>query len=405
MPLPVRNIRPRVATFEHAFDPANNAFGFLRLALALLVIVSHSFHLGGFGADPVEQLTDGRQTIGLLSVSLFFVLSGFLIFRSASRTPSVGKFLFHRFLRIFPGYWVCLIVCACVFAPIFAYAEHGTFLSIFAASRDSAQSYVSGNWGLFHPSGRNFVQVVGIHPQTIAGLLHRNPQPLLINGSIWTLSFETTCYAAVALLALVGALRLRLVVLGLFVGLWALSTFNFVDPIRYEHWFPVVGLEMLITLSMFFFAGGACFLYRDFIRSSKAVFATCVALSAVSLYLGWFALVGPICLSYAFLRLGFHLPFGRLDQHGDFSYGAYIYAFPIQQGLALLRVQDGGFGLYLTWSLLLTAIAAILSYRFVEEPCLRWKKLKFSRGGLIATDENLLQAVHRRDLDRIGGTT
>ena len=83
-------------------------------------------------------------------------------------------------------------------------------------------------------------------------------------------------------------------------------------------------------------------------------------------------------MTYAFLWLAFALPFGRFDRKGDFSYGTYIYAFPVQQGMALLRIQEEGFGLYFICSLLLTSVLAFLSYRLIEAPCLRWKTVKMS---------------------------
>jgi peptidoglycan/LPS O-acetylase OafA/YrhL len=41
---------------------------------------------------------------------MFFVLSGSLICRSALRSRSVTRFLWHRSLCIFPGYWVFPVV-------------------------------------------------------------------------------------------------------------------------------------------------------------------------------------------------------------------------------------------------------------------------------------------------------
>ena len=101
--------------FAQAFDPNNNAFGFLRLTLAVLVIFSHSFPLGGFGIDPLEAFTKGRYTIGLASVAMFFVLSGFLICRSASGSGSVPVFV-ASFPAHFPGVLGvsrCLRLCLC----------------------------------------------------------------------------------------------------------------------------------------------------------------------------------------------------------------------------------------------------------------------------------------------------
>jgi peptidoglycan/LPS O-acetylase OafA/YrhL len=104
----------RQNTLVARFDPRGNAIGFLRLAFAVTVIVSHIWPLGGYGPDP------GRadNNLGILAVEGFFALSGFLITRSASRAPSVGRFLWHRCLRIFPGFWVSLVVVAAMAAAI-----------------------------------------------------------------------------------------------------------------------------------------------------------------------------------------------------------------------------------------------------------------------------------------------
>jgi peptidoglycan/LPS O-acetylase OafA/YrhL len=92
-----------------------------------------------------------------------------------------------------------------------------------------------------------------------------------------------------------------------------------------------------------------------------------------------FGLIAPIAMTYAFLWVAFALPFERFDRKGDFSYGVYIYAFPVQQGMALLGIQEKGFGLYFISSLLLTLVLAFLSYRLIEAPCLRLKTVKISQ--------------------------
>ena len=258
-------------TFDQAFDPKNNAFGFLRLALAVLVIFSHSFPLGGFGIDHLAAFTKGRYAIGSLSVAMFFVLSGFLICRSASVSQSVPRFLWHRFLRIFPGYWVCLVVCACVFAPLMAFAEFGTLLSIFSAPRNSPQSFMISNAGLYHLNGFSLGGILFIRPSSIAGLLSHNPSPSVINGSLWSLPFEVSCYLVVAALAAVGVLRrARSVVLGLFAGFWCLYAFDCLNPDGFRQCFPYPGMKDLVLLCVFFSAGCVCYLYREKIPHSTA---------------------------------------------------------------------------------------------------------------------------------------
>ena len=203
--------------------------------------------------------------------------------------------------------------------------------------------------------------------------------PRVINGSLWTLPFEVSCYLAVAALAAVGVLRrARFIVLALFASLWCLHAFECVNPAGFWRCFPYAGMNLLVMLGLFFSAGCVCFLYREKIPHSTATFVGCLIVAGVSLPLGAFGLIAPIAMTYAFLWLAFSLPFARFDTRGDFSYGIYIYAFPVQQGLALLRIHEEGFGLYFTSSLLLTAVLAFLSYRLIEAPCLRLKTVKLS---------------------------
>jgi len=364
-------------SFASAFDPKNNAFGFLRLTLAVLVVFSHSYPLGGFGTEPLAAFTQGRHTIGLVSVAMFFVLSGFLICGSASATTSVARFLWHRFLRIYPGYWICLILCAGLFAPLAAFLESGNPLRVFSAPWNSSQSFLIHNAGLFHANGLSIEGMLAIKPNSIAGLLRSNPLPGMINGSLWTLPFEVACYLAVAVLAAIGVLRrARWIVVALFVGLWCLHAFAYLNPDGFGRYFLSAGMRPLVMLCLYFSAGCVCFLYREKIPHSTALFVLSLVLVGISLAVGALGLIAPIAMSYAFLWLAFTLRFGRFETRGDFSYGVYIYAFPVQQGLSLLRLHEEGFVLYFTCSLLLTAVLAFLSYRLIEAPCLRLKKLR-----------------------------
>jgi peptidoglycan/LPS O-acetylase OafA/YrhL len=89
--------------------------------------------------------------------------------------------------------------------------------------------------------------------------------------------------------------------------------------------------------------------------------------------LGFFSLAMPVFMTYAFFWLAFTFSFPRFDAKGDYSYGTYIYAFPVQQALALAGLQEEGLVLYFSASLVITVMLAVLSYRLVEAPALRWK--------------------------------
>src|SRR4051794_19750466 len=109
-------------TLEAAYSGRDNAFNFMRLCFALMVIVAHASVIGwGPGHEPLAI------PIGLGGVAVCgcFGLSGFLISRSGRRSGPV-RYIWHRVLRIFPGYWVCLIATAFILAPLLFWYEHKT---------------------------------------------------------------------------------------------------------------------------------------------------------------------------------------------------------------------------------------------------------------------------------------
>ena len=103
----------RWRTIGDGFSGRHNSLNFLRLVLATLVVYDHAVGLGGFG----QIWTINDNSIGTLAVYGFFGISGFLIAGSAVRNGP-WRYLWQRFLRIFPGFWVCLILTALVFGVL-----------------------------------------------------------------------------------------------------------------------------------------------------------------------------------------------------------------------------------------------------------------------------------------------
>jgi peptidoglycan/LPS O-acetylase OafA/YrhL len=89
-------------------DHHSNSFDFLRCAAAFTVLVSHSFPLNG--------LPDTGY--GWLAVTVFFIISGYLITASWQRTPNVKAFAIKRAARILPGLIVIVALTALVLAPL-----------------------------------------------------------------------------------------------------------------------------------------------------------------------------------------------------------------------------------------------------------------------------------------------
>lgn len=85
----------------------------LRLLCAASVAMFHYLVISPFTHLTLPSLLTAPQVLvyGLFGVEIFFMISGFVITLSAKgRTP--GAFLWSRFLRLYPAYWLCCILTA-----------------------------------------------------------------------------------------------------------------------------------------------------------------------------------------------------------------------------------------------------------------------------------------------------
>jgi len=353
-----------------SFNPHRNSLNFLRLVLALTVVVSHSIALGGFGA-----LNGLNQTgFGQIAVYGFFGISGFLIAGSALRNSPV-RYLWQRFLRIFPAFWICLLVTAFAIG-IVAWLSHPPIhcgLSCYFNSKSSPYSYVYRDFLLRMNQG----SIAGTPPVGIAQGVW--------NGSTWTLFYEFVCYLILMLLAGAGLLRRRVLTLCLTIGVWAAAAVITLTPALSSHFslFENDTSMNLIKFTAIFMVGAVIFLYKDRIPDSGWLALICLALFVAGLYLPtggkqpeYFftssGLLAPL-VAYPLLWLGIHLPLQRVGARNDYSYGLYIYGFPMTQLLLIWGVAGWGLIPFTILSALLTAPVAILSWWLIEKHALRLK--------------------------------
>src|ERR1700687_6215627 len=106
-------------TGEQRVERRNN-FDLMRLVAAVSVIFSHAFLLSENSQDhdPLMMLTGGQTILGVVGVFGFFTISGYLVTQSFDATASPLVFLAKRALRVFPGLFLCLLVCVFVIGPL-----------------------------------------------------------------------------------------------------------------------------------------------------------------------------------------------------------------------------------------------------------------------------------------------
>lgn len=309
-----------------------NSLNVLRLGLALCVVISHSWPLGGFGNDPVVGY---ELSLGSWAVVGFFAISGYLI--PISRTRQQGyQYWVRRSSRIFPGLWVCLLVIAFVFAPMAA------LLSGTPYEWRSALDYILHN--LIAQSGQ----------RGIGTALDGLPSNFW-NGSIWTVLYELFCYFVVGVLLTSSILRRHQLMLAtvLYVGL--LAVWN------------MTGLYLAWFMS-FFAAGWLVGSLRERIRPSWAMVG---AGALASLAMAWIP-HAPFALPLALTLLCIGgLWTSGLFATNDVSYGVYIYAFPAQQILVLVGTHRFGLLAYLISSVLAALTLGTASWFLVERRFVR----------------------------------
>ncbi len=353
--------------------PANrdNHFNFLRLLMATLVLLAHAPELtdGDRHREPLTRLF-GTISLGELAVAGFFLLSGFLIVQSWQRRPTLTDFLRSRVLRIYPGFVVAALVSVVGVGAIGA-AHPGPYLA-----RLQPLALLQ-ELALLHSPDT---------PPTFPG------QPYaLVNGNLWTISYEFACYLCAALLGACGLVKRRRAFLGwtlLVAGVWLLPLIGRATILFCAQHFGLgcarsvaLGLMMcqentVFTRLLLVFCAGGCFaLYRDRIRFSSRWSLVALTVTIPCL----FSLAGSqIALTtlgaYAFFSFAFaRIPVLAVFQgHTDISYGVYLYGWPVQKLLLWALPGLSPWTLF-ALSAVASAAAGWASWQFVERPFLRLK--------------------------------
>ena len=349
----------------------DNNLNLIRMVAATAVLVSHAWAIA-LGKGTVEPLkAETGVTLGTLAVYLFFVISGFLIAGSFARTRTVTRFVLARVLRLMPGLIASLLIVALLMGPLVTELETPAYFA--------------------HPDLWTFLvrnTLLAFPQYTLPGVFETQPYPT-VEGSIWTLVHEAACYVGVLVLGLLGVLgrrdRMALALIA-YALLWVVVIVY--DPPLHPK------IDAFWRLSLPFAAGMAFWRWQEWIPLNiwglAGLVGLAVALRGTELY--FFALI--IALGYGSFWLAY-IPGGAIRAYnriGDYSYGIYIYAFPMQ-GLAVWLAGPMSPWENIAIALPLTALLSIPSWHLIEKPALDarhrladriegWRGRRASEGGL-----------------------
>ncbi len=351
-----------------------NNFDVLRLISATLVIFAHGFIL--YGYDTSVRTSDSwlatqlwsfwhflQINAGNLGVEVFFVISGFLISKSIISNPAQWIYWQKRLLRIMPGLAVCVLLSALLMGPAFSKLPLATYFS--------------------EPNTWVYLVSISMYKlgSELPGVFSQNPLPE-INGSLWTLRYEFTCYIMVAVFSLIGIIRSRGIMLGLYVFLlvliMALQFYPLSHKLEYVLIYTDLATTKLLSFVALFMTGIVYNLFQPYIQikgwhAGLALALTILIHQFPGLNLGGFTapLSGVIIFWLSYLPTSAFVkhPLGN----NDYSYGIYIYGMPVQQMVMALIGTSVSVGWYITISVVATLPFAMLSWHFIEKPMLSLK--------------------------------
>lgn len=331
--------------------PHKNNFDLLRLYLAFSVCFAHLGEASGVAAF----VPLARFFYSGIAVDCFFVLSGFLIFRSFDRSSTTRSYLNKRVRRIYPAYFSVVVLAAVLLPFLFVQPTTDLLFSI------EWLRYLFSNLAFL-----NFLQ------PDLPGIFTANSLQV-INAPLWTIKIEVMFYLSVPLIFLLCKNNKQWLVL---CCLYAASLSY---SLIFLHLHAAKGLEVYLRLEKqlpgqltFFLSGGGLYLYFSLF---KKYWIYCLFLAALTILFQENVLLQmlyPFALAITVISFSLCFPYlGNWGKFGDMSYGVYIYHFPLIQIFTTFSLFDGQVWIRFTGLVLTILATAFFSYHYIERPFLK----------------------------------
>lgn len=351
-------------------------FDLMRIALALYIFYGHTLWVAGgatsvAGVAAIDGAIEHARTAAILTpagggftgwtrpfhiatVPVFFALSGFLVTGSALRLRATSTFLAFRALRIFPALVVETILCAVVLGAVLTTEPLGAYFS------DTVFFRYLGN-------------MLGIVTFHLPGLFERNPVAGIVNANLWTLPSEFECYLVMGVLMATRIVYHRLA----YTIVYAVVAVAFAVASLTTGYAITPGILAPVAITFYFFTGVLLYHWQGALPAHWALFLGAAMASYVLLLFPASAFIAPLIVSYCTIFFGLiAIPKLPLIGTGDYSYGIYLYGFPIAQALvaAFPDTFIGERWLLLGVAGVLTCAFSAFSWHFIEKHALGLKR-------------------------------
>ena len=324
-----------------------NNFDFLRVVFAFTVAFAHLIELSDLEIlKPFKVFFNTR-----LAIDGFFIVSGFLIAKSYENSTTIKDYIIRRAKRIIPAYAVVILISALFLSAISTYSLSEYFSNI------QFWKYLTANL-----SFQNYLE------PCLPGVFETN-KFCAVNGALWTIKLEEAFYLLVPVFYwLVRVKKINFYALIIIVYLLSVTYYTYflsIDNYRIAKQFPG---------ALAFFGTGIVF-YKNFSLLQKwkdYIIIPCLIIFFLEHYILKTQLLKPVAFGFMVFYVAYSFRFlNNFGKYGDFTYGIYIYHFPLIQ----LFVYLGLFNKYppiliCMLFLMLTLLLAILSWYLIEIPYL-----------------------------------
>jgi len=345
----------KTTSLREAYEAVGNrgpGFETLRLVAASAVVLHHSLRIEHDIVldDWLFQFSGGYTQLGLLAVSVFFALSGFLITPGLIKSGNVIGYLSRRFMRIMPLLATIVVATALVIGPLFS-------------SVPVTEYYTSAQTWRYLKTISTFLSL------QLPGVVDYDGGDT-INGPIWTLHFEWMCYLLLAGLAAAKVLSNRWLFLALYVAallvmVMVMGTIPYDDARGRAYVF--------LFLFGYFGAGVLLYLFNDRVRWSRGLMLLALALLVGAYATPFDYFIAPLLTAYLVVGLGLmRFPATPLTRGVDLSYGVYLTHSVILMMLMNIHPFQSWIALFAV-CLPLSCAAAFLTWKFIEAPALAHK--------------------------------
>lgn len=333
-------------------ETIDNNFDLLRLLGAFFVLLSHSFGILNQGLQQPGLWINGTFVIPSdIGLYIFFTISGYLVTQSFFQSSSYGHYLLKRFLRIVPALAVVSALCILM----------GGFVSNLPVreyySDKSTWTYLLINSSLTSTQ------------YTLPGVFTTLKEKS-VNASIGTIVVEVRFYIALLIAGALTILNRKWLLFLFFVLFEALRIYMNSNNVV----IPGIYTDVYFRFGTYLYLGTIFYCFKNVfpLRWFYAIIFLAIAFLTTNTIFQ--DVTFAAFLAYSILLIGESKAIFNIRGF-DFSYGLYLYAYPVQQLLLLHFGYSINVWLHILLSVSISLVFAVLSWFFIERPALKKKNI------------------------------